>query len=469
MRKTKIIGTIGPSSSSYQVLKKMVQAGLNIVRINLSHAVRHEMDILMETIQRIRDELNVPLPVMIDTRGPEIRVKDFENGKAEIKKGQQFIFTGREILGNNHAVSINYPTIVKNIKLNDKILAVNGLMAFKVIDIKGKDIITTALNTGEISNKKSISIPNLMLNIHYLNELDKTDILWGIKHKVDYVAGSFVNSKNDVLALRKFIKDNGGDLKIISKIESVCGINNLDEIIELSDGVMVARGDLGVEVQIEKLPALQRIIIDKAMRAGKVVITATEMLESMIKNKRPTRAEVSDIANAVYQGSSAIMLSGETAVGVYPVESVETMSKVAYEAEKNIDYHNNFVINKCEFNSITDIISHSAVDASFVDKTKALVVFTTTGFSARMISRYRPNVIIIGATPDEDVYRELEMYWGVLPIKTPIYTSTDEMFEIANKIVLDGKYAKVNDTIIVICGTPNQNGGTNLIKIQKVK
>ena len=395
MRKTKIIGTIGPSSSSYQVLKKMVQAGLNIVRINLSHAVRHEMDILMETIQRIRDELNVPLPVMIDTRGPEIRVKDFENGKAEIKKGQQFIFTGREILGNNHAVSINYPTIVKNIKLNDKILAVNGLMAFKVIDIKGKDIITTALNTGEISNKKSISIPNLMLNIHYLNELDKTDILWGIKHKVDYVAGSFVNSKNDVLALRKFIKDNGGDLKIISKIESVCGINNLDEIIELSDGVMVARGDLGVEVQIEKLPALQRIIIDKAMRAGKVVITATEMLESMIKNKRPTRAEVSDIANAVYQGSSAIMLSGETAVGVYPVESVETMSKVAYEAEKNIDYHNNFVINKCEFNSITDIISHSAVDASFVDKTKALVVFTTTGFSARMISRYRPNVIII--------------------------------------------------------------------------
>lgn len=469
MRKTKIIGTIGPSSIEYDVLKKLVQAGLNIVRINLSHAKIKDMDKILKNVKRIRRELKVPLPIMIDTRGPEIRVKTFNNGQVDIKKGQQFIFTGRDIEGSNTEVSFNHPEIVKCINAGDKILAVNGLLTFKVVEVRDQDVITKAMNSGVISNRKSLCLPGVKFNTPYLNDLDKKDILWAIKNDIELIAASFVNSKHDVLTLKKFINDNKGDMKIISKIESVRGIENLDEIIGVSDGLMVARGDLGVEVSMEKLPALQKDIINKSRCAGKAVITATEMLESMITNNRPTRAEVSDVANAVYDGSSAVMLSGETAAGAFPVEAVSTMAKVTIEAEKNIDYRARFVGCNCSFDKTTDVISHSAVDASFVKKNKAIVVFTGSGYSASMISRFRPEVNIIGATPDAKVYRQLEMYWGVLPVLTPVYNTVDEMFDIANKIVKEQKISKSKDSIIITCGTPNQNGGTNLIKIQDVK
>lgn len=469
MRKTKIIGTIGPASNEYNVLKKLVLAGLNVVRINLSHATIQDMEKIKKNVNKLRKELGIPLPIMIDTRGPEIRVKTFKNGSVEIKKGQQFIFTGRDLEGDENIVSFNVPEIVKCIKAGNKILAVNGLLAFKVVKVEGKDVITKAMNSGVLSNRKSLSIPNVKYSTPYLNEADEKDMIWAIENGVELIAASFVNCKEDVLCLRKFIENHNGKLKIISKIESQCGVTNLDEIIDVSDGIMVARGDLGVEVPVEKLPDLQKTIIKKAKDKGRVVITATEMLESMITNNRPTRAEVSDVANAVYDGTSAVMLSGETAAGKFPVEAVRTMAKIAGETEKHINYSKRFASTNHNLVNTTDVVSHSAVDASFMQNTKAIVVFTGTGLSATMISRFRPDVTIIGATPNEDVYRQLEILWGVTPVLTPVYNTTDEMFQIANEIVKKLKMAKPKDIIVITCGTPKQSGGTNLIKIDEVK
>lgn len=469
MRKTKIIGTIGPASSNYQTLKELALAGLNVVRINLSHATLEGMNGILENVKRIRQELNIPLPIMIDTRGPEIRVKKFKNGKVKIKKGQIFTFTGRDVEGTEEIVSFNEPEIVKCIKPNNKILAVNGLISFKVLEVNGTEVKTKALNSGIIANHKSLSIPGIKFNTPYLNDLDKKDILWAVENDIDFVAASFVNSKQDVYDLRKFLNEHGSTIKIISKIESALGVKNLDEIIEASDGIMVARGDLGVEVPISKLPELQKMIIKKTRDIGKVVITATEMLESMIYNNRPTRAEVSDVANAVYDGTSVVMLSGETAAGKYPVEAVKQMAKIAEETEKHINYAKRFNNANVKLKSITDVISHSAVNASFLQKIKSIVVFTNSGESARMVSRFRPSSTILGATPDEKVFRQLELSWGVLPVLTPVYNSTDEMFSIANSFVKNLNLAHVSDLIVITCGTPKQPGCTNLIKIEYVK
>lgn len=469
MRKTKIIGTIGPASSNYQTLKELALAGLNVVRINLSHATLEGMNGILENVKLIRQELNIPLPIMIDTRGPEIRVKKFKNGEVKIKKGQIFTFTGRDVEGTEEIVSFNEPEIVKCIKPNNKILAVNGLISFKVLEVNGTEVKTKALNSGIIANHKSLSIPGIKFNTPYLNDLDKKDLLWAVENNIDFVAASFVNSKQDVYDLRKFLNEHSSTIKIISKIESALGVKNLDEIIEASDGIMVARGDLGVEVPISKLPELQKMIIKKTRDIGKVVITATEMLESMIYNNRPTRAEVSDVANAVYDGTSVVMLSGETAAGKYPVEAVKQMAKIAEETEKHINYAKRFNNANVKLKSITDVISHSAVNASFLQKIKSIVVFTNSGESARMVSRFRPSSTILGATPDEKVFRQLELSWGVLPVLTPVYNSTDEMFSIANSFVKNLNLAHVNDLIVITCGTPKQPGCTNLIKIEYVK
>ena len=312
MRKTKIVATIGPVSMEYAMLKKLALAGMNVVRINLSHAQLPDMDKIMANIKKLRKELNKPLPVMIDTRGPEIRVKTFAAGQVKIKRGQKFVFTARDVVGDENIVSFNLPQIVNCIKVGQKILAVNGLLTFKVVEIVGKDVVTIAENSGVISNRKSLSLPNVSFSVPYLNEADKQDILWGIKNDVEFVAASFVNDPADLIELKKFIADNGGNMQIVAKIESQRGVNNLDKIIEQTDGLMVARGDLGVELPVERLPDIQKVMIKKALHSGKFVITATEMLESMITSSRPTRAELSDVANAVYDGSSAVMLSGET-------------------------------------------------------------------------------------------------------------------------------------------------------------
>lgn len=468
MKKTKIVVTIGPSCMDYNIMKGLVVNGANVFRINLSHARRPDMDIIYNQVKQIRKELNVPLPIMIDTRGPELRVKTFKNGGVLIKRGQTFTFTGRVVEGDEKQVSLNMPEIVKEIKAGQKILANDGLLVFKVTEVKGQDIIARAVNSGNLSNRKSLFVPNVDYNTPYLNEADKNDILWAIEKDCEYIAASFVNTKNDVAVLREFITANGGDMKIISKIESARGVKNLDEIIDASDAIMVARGDLGVELPVERLPDIQKTMIDRCNAKGKPVITATEMLESMINNNRPTRAEVSDIANAVYDGTSAVMLSGETASGKHPVEAVRTMAHIAKETEKHIDYHKRFLNFNIAQVSIADAISHSAVDTSFYLNTKAIVVFTSTGYSAGAICRFQPTANIIGATPNEKVYRQLDLFFGVIPVKTKMYNSTDAMFNMAKDIVKQKGFAKEKDTIIITCGVPKQNGCTNLIKVTQI-
>ena len=464
MKKTKIIGTIGPASIDYEIMKKLVLAGLNVVRINLSHAKIEDMETILANVKRIRQELNVPLPIMLDTRGPEIRVKTFETGSVNIVKGQKFTFTSKNIVGNKNIVSVNIPAIIKNLKQGNLILANDGLLTFKVVEVSGNEVITKAQNSGVLSNRKSLFIPGVKLNVPFLNDADKQDILWGIKNNADFVAASFVNSKDDVIQLRNFINKNGGNLQIISKIESQCGVDNIDEIIEYSDAIMVARGDLGVEVNVEKLPAIQKEIIKKVVMQGKTVITATEMLESMIQNKRPTRAEVTDIANAVYDGSSCVMLSGETASGKNPELAVKTMANVCVETEKQISPFS--VVGCSSIETVEDVVSQSAVVASNSENVKAIIAHTHSGLSAGLISRFRPTSVIVGATPNESVYRQMELRWGVLPVLTKEYDSVDEMFAISRNIVKDLKLAGKKDSYIVTCGTPKKIGGTNLLKIE---
>ena len=467
MKKTKIIGTIGPASIEYDVMKKLVLAGLNVVRINLSHAKIDDMEKILNNVNRIRKELNVPLPIMLDTRGPEIRVKTFESGSVSIVKGQKFIFTSKNIVGDKTMVSLNIPSIVKNIKPGNTILACDGLLIFKVLEVTTNEIITKAQNSGVLSNRKSLFIPGVKLNVPFLNDADKNDILWGIKNGADFVAASFVNSKEDVIQLRNFITKNGGSMKIISKIESQCGVDNIDEIIKYSDAIMVARGDLGVEVNIERLPSIQKEIIKKVVSQGKTVITATEMLESMIQNKRPTRAEVTDVANAVYDGSSCVMLSGETASGKNPELAVKTMANVCVETEKMIDA---FSLVDCDsVETIEDVVSQSAVVASNSENVKAIIAHTHSGLSAGLISRFRPKTVIVGATPNESVYRQMELRWGVLPVLTNEYDTIDEMFNISRNIIKDLKLANKKDSYIVTCGTPKKIGGTNLLKIETIE
>lgn len=466
MKRTKIIGTIGPSSMDYNVMKNLVLAGLNVVRINLSHAKIKDMNLIIQNVKKLRKELNLPLPVMIDTRGPEVRVGTFINGFAEIKKGQNFIFDSKTSNGDNSRVSISVPKIISNIKVGDKILANDGLITFEVIKVEDNQVITKAKNYGTISNRKSLFIPGVEMPKPYLNKEDKKDILWGIENDVDFVAASFVNSASDVKSLKSFISKNGGDMKIVSKIESQQGIKNIDEIIDASDAIMVARGDLGVEVAMEVLPELQKLIIKKSVQKGKPVITATEMLESMINNNRPTRAEVSDVANAVYDGTSCVMLSGETASGKFPVEAVRTMAKVCLVTEKSITKYNRD-LNRIS-NTSEDFISQGVVSASNSSDIKLIVTYTNVGTTANLISRYRPKTPILAITPNEKTYRQMDMIWGVTPIKSSTYETTDEMFSIANNIIKKGKYAKKGDKVIVTNGTPNLNGGTNLLKIIEI-
>lgn len=466
MKKTKIVATIGPACMDYKILKKMVLAGLNVVRINLSHSKIEDNEIILKNVKRLRSELNVSLPIMLDTRGPEIRVRTFANGSVQIKKGQKFIFTSKKIEGDNTRVSLNATGLNKCVHVGDKILAVNGLLTFKIEDIQGSDIITKAMNSGVLSNRKSLSIPNVKFTTPYLNNVDKLDILWGIKNNIEYIAASFVSSKDDVIDLKNFIRHNRGNIKIISKIESQLGVDNMEEIIDESDGIMVARGDLGVEIAMSKLPAVQKQMIKMANRKGKPVITATEMLESMITNNRPTRAEVSDIANAVYDGTSCVMLSGETASGKFPVEAVKTMAEVVEETEKFLD---NYIDNGVQLKSVTDLISHSVVSATKEENIKAIFVFTDSGLTANLISRFRPQTPIFALTPTQKTFNELDLLWGVKPVLTEVYGSTDEMFKLSNDVAKKNKIASVGDNIIVTCGTPNKFGGTNLIKIITVK
>ncbi len=466
MKKTKIICTIGPASSDKKTICAMADAGMDVVRLNFSHGTQEDYAKKIALIKEVRDEKRIPLPILLDTKGPEFRIKTFENGKITLHAGDAFTFTTEEIVGDNTRVSVSYKGICEDLTIGDKILLNNGLIVFRVTEVKAPDVHCVVEVGGELSNRKSMFFPDKELHMVFLSEQDKTDLLFGIQQGVDFVALSFVSKAQDVIDAKEFLKANGGEhIDVIAKIENRAGVKNLLDIMQVSDGIMVARGDLGVEIPYVELPNIQKHIINQCRLYGKRVITATEMLESMIHNPRPTRAEISDVANAVYDGTSVVMLSGETAAGNYPVQAVSAMAKILEQAEEHVEYIqtlNNFVIKNS-----SEALSHSAATLAKDLNAKAIVVCTRTGGTARMVSRFRPNINILGITTDIHSYRKLALSWGVLPAMADEYSSIDILFYFAKQKALSSGLAKKGDIIVITGGTPNgKSGNSNLINVE---
>ena len=470
MRKTKIVCTIGPACESEEVLTELCLAGMNVARLNFSHGTHEYHESLINKIKAVRQKLELPIAIMLDTKGPEYRIKAFEDGKITLNDGDTFVFTTDDIIGNNERVSVNYKGMIKDLSVGDKILVNNGLVIFEVKELTDTEAICLVLAGGELSNSKSMSFPNKVLNQTYLSEQDKSDLLFGIENGVDYVACSFVSRRQDLVDVKSFLKANGGEhIDIIAKIENRSGVDNIEEICKECDGIMVARGDLGVEIPFEEVPSTQKYLITKCRMLGKRVITATEMLESMIHNPRPTRAEISDVANAVYDGTSAIMLSGETAMGKYPALTVKTMSKIAEKTEGCIDYASNFSKSGFIIKNDVDAISHSTACMAIDVKSKAIVVCSISGITARMVSRFRAPIDIIGMTTSEETWRKLALSWGVTPVMCERVNSTDVLFYMASKAAKSTFKLKKGDKIIVTGGIINgESGNTNIIKLDTI-
>jgi pyruvate kinase len=469
MRKTKIICTLGPSTDEDNVLKELVLSGMDVARFNFSHADHEEHLGRLRKIEKLRDELNIPVATLLDTKGPEIRIGNFkDNSKIQLVEGQTFILTSKDIEGDETQVSISYPNLIYDIEIGTTILIDDGLIEMKVVDVTASDIICKVKNSGIISNKKGVNVPGIHLSMPFISDKDREDILFGIKHKYDFIAASFVRTAEDVKEIRKMLTKHNSQTKIIAKIENYHGVEHIDEIIEAADGIMIARGDMGVEIPYEEVPVLQKMIIKKVYNSAKQVITATQMLDSMIKNPRPTRAETTDVANAIYDGTSAIMLSGETAAGCYPVEALKTMVKIATRAEADIDYQKRFRIQEIPTNpDITDAISRATVTTAHDLNAKMILTVTTSGKTARMISRYRPACQIMGCTTDPVVCRQLNMAWGVTPLLMSVEHDTFELFDHAIQAVEDAGYLKDGELAVLTAGVPlGIAGTTNLIKVQ---
>ena len=470
MRKTKIICTIGPASENPEVFRQMCLQGLNVARLNFSHGTHEEHRKKIEMIKAVREELQLPIAIMLDTKGPEYRIKTFRDGKISLRDGDDFTFTTREIVGDEHIVAVNYGGLADDLEPGDRILVNNGLVIFKVTEIEGTEIRCTVLNGGVLSDRKSMSFPGKVLRQTFLSEQDKADLLFGIENDVDFVAASFVSSKQDLLDLKGFLHANGGDgIDVIAKIENQSGVDNIEEICSVCEGVMVARGDLGVEVPFTELPAIQKYLITKCRMLGKRVITATEMLESMISNPRPTRAEISDVANAVYDGTSAIMLSGESAAGKYPVEAVRVMSEIAEETERHIDYKTLFETQSFQIHSRVDAISHAACTMAIDLNAKAIVVTSLSGLTVRMVSRFRAPITILGLATGRKAWYKLALSWGVVPMLTEQFPS----MEVLNYYALRAAKAQLGldagDTVVMTGGnTSGESGNTNVIRIETV-
>lgn len=472
MKKTKIICTLGPASDNEIVLSDLVDAGMNVARLNFSHGTHEEHAAKIAMIKRLRERKKVPLPILLDTKGPEFRIKTFADGKITLKDGDTFTFTTEDIIGDKARVAVSFAGICEQMVPGDKILLNNGLMVFEVVKVEKPDVICKTLIGGELSNRKSMFFPDKELDMVYLSEQDKADIKFGVEQGVDFIAASFVSKAQDVIDIRNWLRQCGshdGEIEIIAKIESRAGVNNLNEILDVSDGIMVARGDLGVEVPFEELPSIQKTIINACRIRGKRSITATEMLESMIKQPRPTRAEISDVANAVYDGSSAIMLSGETAAGAYPVEAVKAMAKIAKQAEANTNYIAHIDDSKYSITKLSEALSHSACTLAQDIGAKVIVVCTRTGGTAKMVSRFRPMIDIIGMTTDENAYRKLALSWGVIPVMSEEFYSVDVLFHYAKRAAMDTGFVQKGDKIVLTGGTPNgKSGNSNLINVETI-
>ena len=469
MRKTKIVCTIGPASDNRDTFIGLCKAGLNVARLNFSHGTHEYHKKNIEMIKSVREELGLPIAILLDTKGPEYRIRTFENDKIFLNAGDKFTFTTEEIVGNQEKVSVSYKNLANELTTGDTILLNNGLLSFRVDDSDGTELHTTVVIGGELSNRKSMSFPGKVMKQVYLSEQDKADILFGIENGVDFIACSFVSCRQDLIDIHKFLKMNDGDhIELIAKIENQSGVDNIEEICKECDGIMVARGDMGVEIPFEHLPEIQKMLISKCSMLGKRVSTATEMLESMINNPRPTRAEISDVANAVYDGTSAIMLSGETAAGKYPVKAVETMAKIAETTENSIDYIKRFSSSSFITRNTVDAISHSTVGMAIDIDAKAIVACSISGRTARMVSRFRPPVDIVGLTTNEATWRRLALSWGVIPTLCEVYPTIDVLFYIAKKTTGEMLGLRKGEKIVITGGVTNgQSGNTNLIKIEE--
>ena len=470
MRKTKVICTIGPACEDVRVLSEMCHAGMNVARLNFSHGTHEEHQRKIDLIKETREKLGMPIPIMLDTKGPEYRIKTFENGKIRLSDGDEFIFTTEEVCGNESMVSVNYKQLMENLEVGDTILVNNGLVIFKVIEIDDTKARCEVIVGGELSNRKSMNFPNKVMKHEFLSQHDKEDLLFGIKNEVDYVAASFVSQKQDIADMRSFLNENGGsDIDIIAKIENQSGVENIEEICEIADGIMIARGDLGVEIPAMEVPTVQKYLISKCRLLGKRVITATEMLESMIHNPRPTRAELSDVANAVYDGTSAVMLSGETASGKYPVAAVKNMVETVEFTEKSIHYDKRFKTTEFTIKNNLDAVSHSTCAMAIDVNAKCIVVNSLTGHTARMVSRFRCPVDIIGMTTSKKGWRKLNLSWGVTPVLCEKYDSMEEMFANDLEKARDVFGLKKGDNVVLTGGLMDGNtGNTNMIKVERI-
>ena len=470
MRKTKIVCTIGPASDTKEVLTGLCKAGMNVARLNFSPGTHEDQQKRIDMIKEVRSELNLPIAIMLDTKGPEFRIKTFKNGKVMLKEGDEFIFTTEDLMGDENIVSVSYPLLMNELSVGDTILLNNGLLSFTVKKIADKNIICDVVCGGELSDRKSMSFPGKVMKQKYLSDQDKDDILFGVKNDVDYIACSFVSTKQNLIDVHEYLDEIGAeDIELIAKIENQSGFDNIVEICDYCDGIMIARGDMGVEVPFDQLPAMQKKLITSCRLLGKRVITATEMLESMIHNPRPTRAEISDVANAVYDGTSAIMLSGETAAGKYPVQTVEIMAKIAETTEKNIRYNKRLHNAEFKIRNSVDAISHSTCGMAVDLGAKAIIACSLSGMTARMVSRFRSPVPIVGLTTNEKTWRKLALSWGVIPAICEKFTSTDVLFYTAKKITKDLLSLEKGDKIIITGGDTNgQSGNTSLIKVEEM-
>lgn len=472
MRKTKIVCTLGPASSNEEVIEKMLRAGMNVARLNFSHGTHEEHEKTIDMFRRVRDKLELSAAVMLDTKGPEIRICKFTEGHAFLNSGDTFTFTTKELEGDGKRVSITYKDLPRQLKAGTLLLLDDGKLSFEVTDTTDTDIVCRVVVGGELRNRKSINIPNIPIDMPYLSDADKSDLLFGIRKDVDFVAASFVRSAQDVIELRKFLDYNGGhDIKIISKIENGQGVRAFDSILKESDGIMVARGDMGVEIAFEKLPGIQKRFIRRCYSSGKIVITATQMLESMISSLTPTRAEISDVANAVFDGTSAVMLSGETAMGIDPANVVSVMARIAEQAECDaLDMHA-YSGYKYEVDAgdTTNAICDAACTTARDLRAKAVIAVTQRGYTARLVSKFRPSQTIVAATPERKTFHQLSMSWGVLPVLALNQTDTDKLFRHAIDCAKKIDAVSKGDTVVITGGVPlSVNGTTNTLKVEVI-
>lgn len=471
MRNTKIVATLGPASNDVEIIKELIKAGMGTARINFSHGTYESHEEIIEKLIQARDELQAPVALMLDTKGPEIRIKTFASDKIYLEQGKSFKLTTEDVSGDETQVSITYADLPKDVRVGSRILIDDGLIELRVVNLTDTDIDCVAVNSGFLSSRKGVNVPDVYVNLPSITDKDIEDIMFGIKMGFDYIAASFVRSAKDVLTIRQILEENNGShIHIIAKIESRDGVNNIDSILEVADGIMVARGDLGVEIPPEEVPLVQKLLIKRANQMGKPVITATQMLESMVSNPRPTRAEANDVANAIFDGSDAIMLSGETAKGDYPVESVSMMARIALKTEQSINYSKGLKTHHIQdILSVTNAICYATCTTAADLQASCIVTVTSSGFTARMVSKFKPPCPVIAVALSEVVWRQLSLVWGCFPIKNNGKLDEADIFKVASDKAVEARFAKNGDHIVIVAGVPvGIAGSTNLIKVQIV-